>query len=50
MIWDWSYIWEVSPKLLGAAIITVQATLAGYALALVGGLVLALLRRARWRQ
>ena len=49
MIWDWSYIWEVSPKLLDAAIITVQATLAGYALALVGGLVLALLRRARWR-
>jgi len=46
VIWDWAFAWQILPVLAKAAIVTVQATLVGYALALVVGLVLALLRRS----
>lgn len=47
--WDWDYAWEILPDLLRGLWITVQATFLGIAIALVLGLVLALLRRSRLR-
>lgn len=44
MLWDWAYTFEILPVLGQAAIVTVEATLLGFALALVLGLALALLR------
>ncbi|PBB77805.1 ectoine/hydroxyectoine ABC transporter permease subunit EhuD [Mesorhizobium sp. WSM3879] len=44
--WDWTYVWEALPYLCRGAIITVQATLLGFAIALVLGLVLALIRQS----
>ena len=46
MIWSWSYAFEVLPQILRAFVVTLQATLAGFVLALLLGLVWALLRRA----
>ena len=37
IIWDADYAWEVLPVLGQASLVTVQATLAGFALALVVG-------------
>jgi polar amino acid transport system permease protein len=48
-LWDWGFTGEILPDLLRGLRITVQATLLGTALALVIGLVLALLRRSRIR-
>jgi polar amino acid transport system permease protein len=48
MIWDWNYAFAVAPKLLDALIVTVQAALAGFAIALVLGLLIALARRSRF--
>jgi polar amino acid transport system permease protein len=45
-LWDWSYVAEILPILAGAAVVTIEATLIGFALAAVIGLVLALLRFA----
>ncbi len=47
--WDWEFAWEILPRLLEGLWVTVQLTLLGIALALVGGLVLAILRRSRLR-
>jgi polar amino acid transport system permease protein len=49
-IWDWGCAFEVLPRLGRATLITLQATALGYSLALVIGLILALLRRShvRW--
>ncbi len=47
MIWDWEYAAEVTPALLQAAIVTLQATLAGFSVAAVLGLLLAILRFTR---
>jgi polar amino acid transport system permease protein len=44
MIWDWDYTLQIVPDLLRAAVITIEATLLGFALAAVLGLVLAILR------
>jgi len=44
MIWDWDYTLQILPDLLAAAVITIEATLLGFALAAVLGLVLAILR------
>ncbi|MER9250140.1 ectoine/hydroxyectoine ABC transporter permease subunit EhuD [Mesorhizobium sp. M0590] len=44
--WDWAYVWEASPYLYRGAIVTVQATLLGFAIALVLGLVFALIRQS----
>ncbi|WP_159715913.1 ectoine/hydroxyectoine ABC transporter permease subunit EhuD [Geminicoccus flavidas] len=47
MLWDWSYAFEILPILAQASLVTVQATLLGFVLALILGLVFALLRMAR---
>lgn len=49
-VFDWAFAWEILPALGSALIITVQATLLGMLLAVVLGLVLAMLRRVpvRW--
>ncbi|MCD0502339.1 ectoine/hydroxyectoine ABC transporter permease subunit EhuD [Bordetella petrii] len=48
-IFDWAFAWEILPVLGSALVITVQATALGMALAIVLGLVLAMLRRVRSR-
>ncbi|ESW94298.1 amino acid ABC transporter permease [Mesorhizobium sp. LSJC268A00] len=45
-LWDWSYVWEAFPYLYRGAIVTVEATLLGFAIALVLGLVFALIRQS----
>ncbi len=45
--WDWSFAWSILPALLKGLAVTVQATLAGFLIAFVGGLALCLLRLAR---
>ena len=48
-LFDWKFALEILPALLNAAVYTVGITIAGFALALVGGLLLALMRRAKAR-
>ena len=50
MTWDWGYAWETLPQLLDGLGVTVLATLAGTAIALVLGLIFTVLRRSssRW--
>jgi polar amino acid transport system permease protein len=43
MFWNWDYTWEILPILATAAITTVQATVLGFAIASVFGLVIAIL-------
>lgn len=43
-VWDWDYAWEVLPILAEASVVTLQATLAGFLLALVVGLLFAVSR------
>lgn len=45
-IWDWAYAWEILPTLAEASVVTLQATLMGFVLALVLGLVFAVGRMA----
>ena len=47
MLWDWGYTWQILPELLAAAVITIEATLLGFAVAAVLGLVLAILRMSQ---
>lgn len=44
MLWDWNYALEILPELLRAAVVTIEATLLGFVIAAVLGLVLAILR------
>ncbi len=46
MIWDWTYAQDVLPEILGAFAVTLQATLAGFVLALLLGLAWAIARMA----
>lgn len=46
-LFDWQFAWQILPDLLDAAIATIGITLGGFAIALVLGLILALLRRSR---
>lgn len=46
MIWRWDYAFDVLPELLSAFTVTLHATLAGFALALVVGLAFAVARMA----
>lgn len=46
MTFDWAYAWTLLPVLGPALAVTIQATLAGMAIALSAGLLLALARRA----
>lgn len=45
-IWDWQFAWEIMPSLLEATIVTVQATIVGFIIAAILGLIWALLRRS----
>ncbi len=47
MLFDWQFALSILPELARAAVVTIEATLLGFALAAVLGLVLALLRRSR---
>lgn len=49
MIFDWSYAWEIAPRLAEGLAVTIQATVLGMAVALTLGLGLALARRSRYR-
>jgi polar amino acid transport system permease protein len=44
MVWDWNYTLEILPILAKASIVTIEATLISFVIALILGLVLALLR------
>ena len=46
-LWSWEYTWQILPELARAAVITIEATLLGFALAAVLGLVFALLRMSK---
>lgn len=46
-MWDWGFAVDILPALLGAFVVTVEATLVGMTLALVLGLLWAVLRRSR---
>ncbi|TKB43392.1 MAG: ectoine/hydroxyectoine ABC transporter permease subunit EhuD, partial [Mesorhizobium sp.] len=46
MIWDWGFALEILPVLARAAVISIEATLIGFALAASLGLVLAVVRIA----
>jgi polar amino acid transport system permease protein len=45
-LFDWQFALEILPQLLRAAVVTIEATFLGFALAAVLGLVLAILRRS----
>jgi polar amino acid transport system permease protein len=47
MLFDWEFALEILPQLARAAVITIEATFVGFALAAVLGLVFALLRRSK---
>lgn len=46
MIIDWEYTWEILPRLLEGLVVTLQASLLGFAIAAILGLLLALGRRS----
>jgi polar amino acid transport system permease protein len=46
-LWDWGYTWEILPRLAWASIVTVEATILGFALAATVGLLLAILRMSQ---
>lgn len=48
-MWSWSFTWGILPEILSAVQTTIAATLAGFLLALLGGLLLAFGRRSRTR-
>jgi polar amino acid transport system permease protein len=49
LFFDWSYAWDIAPRLAEGLVVTLQATVLGMAVALTLGLVLALARRSRHR-
>ncbi|MCB1155095.1 ABC transporter permease subunit, partial [bacterium] len=48
-MWDWTFAWEILPKLARGFVVTMQATFGGFAIAAVLGLIWALMRRSRVR-
>jgi polar amino acid transport system permease protein len=48
-LFDWQFAWRILPALLHASLYTIGITLVAFGIALVGGLLLALLRRSRIR-
>ena len=46
MIWDWAFAFEILPLLAQAAVVTIEATVLGFLIAAILGLVLASLRIA----
>lgn len=49
MVWDWEFAWSIVPDLLRGLRITLQATFFGITVAMVLGLVFAILRRSESR-
>ncbi|GAB3438684.1 ectoine/hydroxyectoine ABC transporter permease subunit EhuD [Streptomonospora sediminis] len=47
MTWDWDFAVQIIPRILEGLLVTVQATVIGYAVALVLGLFVAVLRRLK---
>jgi len=47
--WDWGFVFQILPTLGKGVLVTIQATLLGSAVAMVLGLLMAILRRARNR-
>lgn len=47
--WKWDFTWEILPRLLAATVNTLIAAGAGYAIAVILGLVLALAQRTPWK-
>ena len=45
MIFDFEFIWQILPELLEGLVVTIQATVLGYLIALALGLVIAIVRR-----
>jgi len=48
-VWDWYYVWAAWPYLYRGAIVTIQATVIAFTLALILGLLFALIRQSRHR-
>lgn len=48
-MWDWNYALSVLPELLRALRVTVLATVGGFAVACIAGLMLAIAVRSRWK-
>lgn len=48
-LWDWTMVWNILPELARAFRVTVMATILGFSIAVVGGLLLTILRRSRWK-
>ena len=48
MIFDFDFAWSILPQLLRASLVTIEATLAGFAVALVVGMILTLAKRSEW--
>lgn len=46
MAWDWDFTWSILPSLLGAAVVTVKASILGTILAMIIGLALAVIIKA----
>jgi polar amino acid transport system permease protein len=46
-LWSWEYTWQILPELARAAVITIEATILGFAIAAVLGLVFAILRMSK---
>ncbi|HAB62720.1 MAG TPA: ectoine/hydroxyectoine ABC transporter permease subunit EhuD, partial [Pseudomonas sp.] len=46
---DWEFAWEILPRLLDASLKTIGITIAGFSIAIVLGLFLAVGRRSRYR-
>lgn len=44
---DWQFAWDILPDLLTGAVQTIGITIMGFLMALIGGMVLALLRRSK---
>jgi len=48
-MWSWSFTWSTLPYILDAMKMTILATIVGFAVALVGGMILAMGRRSKNR-
>lgn len=49
MEWRWTMTWDILPRLLDAAVLSLAAAAAGYLIAMVVGLVFAIGQRSKWR-
>lgn len=48
-VWDWAFVWEVTPRIWDGMVVIIQATIAGITIAMILGLFLALGRRSQRR-